>query len=137
MKAVPWLDPDGLHGAFAYTDTFNLHPERLLLAFLKSAVQAGAVRSTTCRRAASSTAPIGGDEIAVLGVEVQDLLTDDRYTVKASTVVNAAGPWIDVVLRDLEASGRRVGASFERRPPLTRPLGGDDTVFAQGGAAST
>ena len=131
LKAVPWLDPDGLHGAFAYTDTFNLHPERLLLAFLKSAVQAGAVALNHVQARGFVTAPIGGDEIAVLGVEVQDLLTDDRYTVKARTVVNAAGPWIDVVLRDL---GRPVGVSVRRSKGvhlLTRPLGGDDTVFAR------
>ena len=42
LAAVPWLDPAELQGAFAYTDTLNLHPERLLLAFLKSAVAAGA-----------------------------------------------------------------------------------------------
>ena len=42
LRDVPWLDPDQLQGAFAYHDTFNLHPERLLLAFVKSAVGAGA-----------------------------------------------------------------------------------------------
>ena len=62
LKAVPWLDPDGLHGAFAYTDTFNLHPERLLLAFLKSAVQAGAVALNHVQARGFVTAPIGGDE---------------------------------------------------------------------------
>ncbi|MGD9703850.1 MAG: FAD-dependent oxidoreductase [Acidimicrobiia bacterium] len=131
LAAVPWLDPDGLHGAFAYSDTFNLHPERLLLAFLKSAVQAGAVALNHVQATGFVTAPIGGDEIAVLGVEVRDLLTEDNYTVKARAVVNAAGPWMDVVLREL---GRPVGVSVRRSKGvhlLTRPLGGDDTVFAR------
>ena len=131
LRAVPWLDPDGLQGAFAYTDTFNLHPERLLLAFLKSAVQAGAVALNHVQAKGFVTAPISGDEIAVLGVEVEDLLTGDLFSVKARTVVNAAGPWIDVVLREL---GRPVGVSVRRSKGvhlLTRPLGGDDTVFAR------
>jgi glycerol-3-phosphate dehydrogenase len=131
LRAVPWLDPDGLHGAFAYSDTFNLHPERLLLAFLKSAVQAGAVAINHVQARGFVTAPVSGDQIAVLGVEVEDLLTDDRFTVRARAVVNAAGPWMDVVLREL---GRPVGVSVRRSKGvhlLTRPLGGDDTVFAR------
>ena len=42
LRDVPWLEPHQLQGAFAYHDTFNLHPERLLLAFAKSAVASGA-----------------------------------------------------------------------------------------------
>jgi len=42
LEAVPWLDREGLQGAFAYHDTMNIHPERLLLAYAKSATVAGA-----------------------------------------------------------------------------------------------
>ena len=131
LGAVPWLDPDGLHGAFAYSDTFNLHPERLLLAFLKSAVQAGAVALNHMEATGFLTAAVGGEDIAVVGVEVEDELTGEHFTVRGRAVVNAAGPWMDVVLRDL---GRPVGVSVRRSKGvhlLTRPLGGDDTVFAR------
>ena len=43
LAAVPWLDPDELLGAYAYHDVMNVHPERLLLAFLSNAGAAGAV----------------------------------------------------------------------------------------------
>ena len=43
MDKVPWLDPEGLQGAWAYHDTLNIHPERLLLAYVKSAAADGAI----------------------------------------------------------------------------------------------
>jgi glycerol-3-phosphate dehydrogenase len=46
-------------------------------------------------------------------------------------VVNAGGPWVDVVLR---AVGRPMGVKVQRSKGihlLTRPLGGSDTVFAR------
>ena len=43
MDKVPWLDPEGLQGAWAYHDTLNMHPERLLLAYVKSAAADGAI----------------------------------------------------------------------------------------------
>lgn len=131
LAAVPWLDPDGLRGAFAYRDTFNLHPERLLLAFLKSAVQAGAVALNHMQANGFLTAPVGGNDIAVVGVQVEDVMSGEEFTVRGRAVVNAAGPWMDVVLREL---GRPVGVSVQRSKGvhlLTRPLGGDDTVFAR------
>jgi glycerol-3-phosphate dehydrogenase len=48
LRAVPWLDPRGLQGAFAYHDTMNIHPERLLLAYAKSAALAGARLWVVC-----------------------------------------------------------------------------------------
>jgi glycerol-3-phosphate dehydrogenase len=131
LRAVPWLDPDGLHGAFAYHDTMNLHPERLLLAFLKSAVQVGAVALNHVCATGFVTAPVTGDELAVLGVQVEDVLTSTVHTVRAKAIVNAGGPWMDVVLREL---GRPLGVAVRRSKGvhlLTRALGGDDAVFAR------
>ncbi len=136
QAAVPWLDGEGLQGAFAYHDTMNVHPERLLLAYLKSAAALGAVAINHAKATGFITRPAdpgGGtaDGIIVEGVVVEDQLTGTTHRVAAGTVVNAAGPWMDVVLRAL---GRPLGVKVQRSKGvhlLTRPLGGNDTVFAR------
>jgi glycerol-3-phosphate dehydrogenase len=137
LRAVPWIDPDGLQGAFAYHDTFNLHPERLLLALLGSAVEDGAVALNHMEATGfiTRTDPVDGS-LVVEGVEVLDRLDGSRYAVRGAVVVNAAGPWIDHVLERL---GRPMGVTVTRSKGvhlLTRPIGGagqvSDTVFARG-----
>ncbi|MEI6403181.1 MAG: glycerol-3-phosphate dehydrogenase/oxidase [Actinomycetota bacterium] len=140
LQAVPWIDPEGLQGAFAYHDTFNLHPERLLLALLGSAVAAGAQAFNHVEAVGFITDPVAGDvgaigTIAVCGVEVLDHATGRHHEVRARTVVNAAGPWIDLVLARL---GKPMGVKVNRSKGvhlLTRPVGNagqvTDTVFAR------
>ena len=133
LRAVPWLDPSGLMGAFAYHDTMNIHPERLLLAYVQSAEAAGAVMVNHCS-ADGFVVDQRGDRLVVEGVSVTDRLSGDRYDVRAKVVVNAAGPWIDKVLATL---GRDAGVGVDRSKGvhvLTRALGGGgvrDAVFAR------
>ena len=137
LEAVPWLDPAELQGAFAYHDTLNLHPERLLLAFLKSAVAAGATALNHMRAVGFLTEPEFGHSstLTVRGATVEDALTGERYDVRGRAVVNAGGPWMDLVLQSL---GRSLGVKVNRSKGihlLTRPVGGQgvvtDTVFAR------
>ena len=133
LERVPWLDPDDLQGGFAYHDTLNVHPERLLLAYARSAAAAGAVLVNHCE-AIGFVADEEGDSTIVRGVDVIDRLDGRQHQVRASVVVNAAGPWIDDVLRPL---GRRLGVAVDRSKGahvLTRPLGGGrvgDAVLAR------
>jgi len=139
LAAVPWLDAQGLQGAFAYHDTLNVHPERLLLAYAKSAVAAGALLlnhvSVDGFIFAEPVRDTLGGRLEVRGLKVTDRLTGDIGEVRASVVVNAAGPWIDRVLSTV---GRATGVGVERSKGvhiLTRPLGGpgrvSDAVFAR------
>lgn len=132
LAAVPWLDPDGLRGAYTVTDTLNLHPERLLLALLRDATGLGAVALNHVRAGGFVTRadPDGG--VVVEGLELEDRLTGARHAVVADHVVNAAGPWMDHALRPL---GRDLGVGVVRSKGvhvLTRPLGGGDAVLARG-----
>lgn len=135
--AVPWLDPQGLQGAFAYHDTLNVHPERLLLAYAKSAVAAGAVllNHVTVDGFIFDDQTKNSSRLVVRGVRFSDQLTGVVGEIRASVVVNAAGPWIDRVLATVE---RPTGVGVERSKGvhiLTRPLGGpgrvSDAVFAR------
>ncbi len=139
LAAVPWLDPTELQGAFAYHDTLNLHPERLLLAFLKSAVAAGATALNHMKAVGFVTSPTdtlpGGAAVTVGGITVEDALTGQTFDVRGRAVVNAAGPWMDIVLRSLGVS---LGVKVNRSKGvhlLTKPIGGKgvvrDTVFAR------
>lgn len=135
LQAVPWLQGNDLQGAFGYHDTLNMHPERLLLAFVGSAVEAGAVALNHVEAVGFVTEPDTTPGVRVTGVEVQDRLTGTRHTVRAKAVVNAAGPWMDVVLNRL---GIPLGVRVNRSRGvhlLTRPLGGpgvvSDAVFAR------
>jgi glycerol-3-phosphate dehydrogenase len=132
LEAVPWLDTDGLQGAFAYHDTMNVHPERLLLAYAKSATSAGARLMNHAKVVAFEGSSIGAD-FRVDGVRV--VQESREFVVRARSVVNAAGPWIDTVLAKLD---RPMGVGVDRSKGvhiLTRPIGGagrvKDAVFAR------
>ena len=133
LKRVPWLDADGLQGGFAYHDTLNLHPERLLLAYAQSAAAAGAVLVNHVTVDSFVGRDVSGDFL-VEGVRATDRLSGRSVEVRARVVVNAAGPWIDKVLATL---GRATGVGVDRSKGvhvLTRPLGGGvvrDAVFAR------
>lgn len=133
LQSVPWLEPSGLLGAFAYHDTLNVHPERLLLAYAKSAEAAGAVLVNHCR-ADAFIVDHRGEQLVVEGIRATDLLNGESVEVHAGVIVNAAGPWIDSVLATL---GRDAGVGVDRSKGvhvLTRPIGGGtvrDAVFAR------
>ena len=133
LQSVPWLEPSGLLGAFAYHDTMNVHPERLLLAYVKSAEAAGAVLVNHCSADGFLVDNVG-DRLVVEGLRAADLLTGESFEVRAKVIVNAAGPWIDKILATL---GRDAGVGVDRSKGvhiLTRPLGGGlvrDAVFAR------
>ncbi len=133
LQRVPWLDPSSLQGGFAYHDTLNVHPERLLLAYARSAAGAGAVLVNHCEVVGFRT-EADGDTLVVKGVDVVDRLDGRSHSIDASVVVNAAGPWIEEVLVPI---GRRLGVGVDRSKGvhvLTRPLGGGavrDAVFAR------
>ena len=106
-RDVPWLQTDGLRGAWAYYDTLNLFPERLLLEFLFTAVSAGATAVNYCRATALEFGEMGDDGTRpVIGVRLRDSVTGSEVAVSAPLVVNAAGPWVDEVLRGIRSSVR-------------------------------
>ena len=131
LREVPWLADQDLHGAWAYPDTLNIHPERLLLAFLQTAVQAGAVAFNHIRATGFLTDQGPDGSVVVRGVTVEDALTGESHEVKAKTVVNCAGPWMDLVLQSLP---KRLGVEIQRSKGvhiLTKALGGTDAVFVR------
>lgn len=92
LAREPGLRSTGLRGGALYYDAQIAYPERLCVENLLDAADHGA-------RVANYARVEGflreGERIA--GAAVEDVLTGDRYEIRARWVVNAAGPWADAV----------------------------------------
>ncbi|TAL38880.1 MAG: glycerol-3-phosphate dehydrogenase/oxidase [Spirochaetes bacterium] len=97
-KKVMTMEPNvrklGLTGAALYYDCQSIFPERLTLAFVKSAESYGAHVANYARVLDF----LYSDGKGVAGVKVQDILTGKTVEVKARLTINCAGPWADIVL---------------------------------------
>ena len=98
---VPGLDVarGELTGGAVWYDCQVTNTERLAFAYLHSAVAAGGV----CANYVEATGLLLKDG-RVLGVKAKDALGGDRFEIRARAVVNAAGPWVDRLLRELPAA---------------------------------
>ncbi|MDO5670311.1 MAG: glycerol-3-phosphate dehydrogenase/oxidase [Corynebacterium sp.] len=123
LKQVPWLSPEGLTGAWRHDDTLNIHPERLLLAILKSFVAGGG----TALNHAEVTELLRDDTGAVRGVRV-----NGHQDIAATVTVNAAGPWVASALGDLATTAGVRVRQAKGVHLVTRDLGNRDGVFVRG-----
>ncbi len=118
LQHLPELDPQGLTGGALFHDAQVYHSERLLLAFLQSAAQAGAVLANYVEATGFER---DGDRVR--GVRARDVLGGETFEIRAQTVVNACGPWVPQVHRLL---GRPEVAAPQRYAKamniITRPL---------------
>ncbi|MGO1538939.1 MAG: FAD-dependent oxidoreductase [Leucobacter sp.] len=131
LNRVPWLDPEGLRGAWAHDDSLSLHPERLLLSLVRSATGLGATALNHAEVIGLTTEPEGAAS-RVTGVKVHDRLTGQEHVVRSRVVINAAGPWVDRALGDLAG---RAGIRVRQAKGvhlLTGSLGQQDAVYARG-----
>lgn len=129
LKAVPWLNPEGLKGAWRHDDTLNLHAERLLLGIVKEFAAHGG----TAINHAKVTRILRNDSAGrVTGVEVSDQVTGLNGSFRAPVVINAAGPWVAEALGDVAGlTGLRVRQS-KGVHLLTGDLGSSVGVFVRG-----
>jgi glycerol-3-phosphate dehydrogenase len=93
LRLFPGIDDRGLTGAIITYDAQMYNSERLLLSIARSAAKAGA-------ELANYFEVFGllrkGDRVA--GVKARDLLSGNEVDVRARTVVNTSGPWLNQIL---------------------------------------
>lgn len=88
----PLLQEEGLRGAGYYVE-YKTDDARLTIEVIKKAVQYGA-------HALNYTKVIGfiyNNHHQVIGVEVEDQITRKVYKIYAKKIINATGPWVDIV----------------------------------------
>jgi len=111
LSELPGILPAKLQGAAVYTE-YITDDARLTLETVKSAQRHGA--------RVASYAPVvgiqngGASTRAPLRIHVRDELDGSERTVNAAVVVNAAGPWVDLV--------RRLGGDAAPRMRLTKGI---------------
>jgi glycerol-3-phosphate dehydrogenase len=111
LSILPGVRAEGLTGAGLWYDCQMLHPERLTLSMILSAVQAG-----TCAVNYLETRRLITHHNTVAGIEAHDVLTGQDVTVRARVVVNAAGPWVNHILESVKGSFAPISL------PMTRAM---------------
>lgn len=129
LELFPGIEARGLTGAGVFHDGHMYNPPRLVLAFVQSAVEAGAL-------AANYVAATGllrrGDRVA--GIEAQDMETGDRFEIQARIVLNAAGPWAEELLERVLGRGLDPATPWSRDACFVvgrRLLPGDEALALQ------
>ncbi|NIA13797.1 MAG: FAD-dependent oxidoreductase [Nitrospiraceae bacterium] len=117
IEAEPGLETDDLSGAMVFYDYQMYSPERLALDCILSAVELGA---EVANYAEAVGFIVEGDRVC--GVRVRghmpcaqpDVDREDEFAVRGRMVINAAGPWADLLMAALH-NHRAGGSHTERR----------------------
>jgi glycerol-3-phosphate dehydrogenase len=132
MSLEPGIRSQGFSRAAVYYDCQNLMPERLTLAFLKSAIKCGAKASNYAKVEGLLNLQSG----RVTGVQARDLLRGKELEITGGLVINCAGPWADLVLQRAGVAAANELRRSEGIHVVTRPLvrsHGVARVYKEGG----
>jgi glycerol-3-phosphate dehydrogenase len=103
LKHEPLLKKDDVKGGAIYAE-YRTDDARLTIEIAKSAAKAGAdlINYITVKEFLY-------DDGKISGVQVEDQLNNERFSISSAVVVNAAGPWVDE-LREINHSktGKRL-----------------------------
>ena len=109
LALFPGVPHEGLTGAAAFEDGQMHNPPRLVLAFAAAAHQQGA----TIANHVEAERLIVRDG-RVQGVAARDVLTGDRFDIRARVVINAAGPWAEGLLQGVSPVAARTPGTYSR-----------------------
>lgn len=128
LRIEPRIESRELKGGFLYYDYQNLFPERLNLAFLKTAVKHGATLLNHCRVTGFEMETAGGAK-RVKSVCFKDELAGQEWTASGTVFVNASGPWMDLLLGLVQTNPAHKVQRSKGIHLLTDRIVGDHTVF--------
>lgn len=94
LQEEPYIRPEGLTAATVYYDCQSISPERLTLAFIKSAVAYGAKVANY-----AEVVNFVYSKNSIAGVIVHDMLAAREVTIKGGIIINCGGPWADIILK--------------------------------------
>ena len=96
LELEPIIPKSGLKAVYRYYDGASLFPERLTLAWIKSAASYGAQLSNYSRVEGFIFSDPGKKKI--VGVKVKDLIKNQELELRGKLVINCGGPWADLIL---------------------------------------
>jgi glycerol-3-phosphate dehydrogenase len=132
VDRLPALDVRKLRCGVLYHDAKMYSSERLVLAVVRSAVEAGAVAANHVE----CVGPLLEGERCV-GIEVLDRLDDSRHALRARAVINAAGPGAAQVEERLRGRPSRRDLHFSLAWNLVLRSDGLSTAYGLPGADAT
>lgn len=94
LALFPHIDAAGLTGGAVFEDGQMYNPPRLVLSFAAAAAALGASIANHVE-----VEQLLRDGQRVTGAAVRDVLTGERFPIRARLIVNAAGPWAEGLLR--------------------------------------
>lgn len=97
----PLIDPAGVTGGAVWFDYQMRQAERVTLSAVQSAVAGGAAAANYVE-----AVDLVGANGALAGLTVADRLGGGRFDIRATTVLNAAGPWAPALAMRLGSGGR-------------------------------
>ena len=104
LIAEPLLNTEKVTGGGLYYE-YRTDDSRLVIELAKSAVTNGAV----CINYAAATAPLYDKDKLICGAKVADHISGGTFDIRATKVVNAAGPFVDLVRKtDESLYGKRL-----------------------------
>jgi glycerol-3-phosphate dehydrogenase len=109
LALFPDLEGRSLTGGAVFEDGQMFNTARLVLAFVKSAVNRGAVAVNYAQ-----ATEFLWDRQRVCGMRVRDRIDGSEIDVRAKLVLNAAGPWADYLLQDTGHFGAHRRGHFSR-----------------------
>ncbi len=98
-RFIPNLEQHNLKGAAQWHDTLCINTERLVLGFVRTACEMGAIAANYVK---ATKLIKSGNKIA--GIKVQDQLTNDTFDIRAKRIANCAGPWVNELLPNFKSS---------------------------------
>jgi glycerol-3-phosphate dehydrogenase len=125
----PNVKKENLLNAAFFFDCQSISPERLTLAFIKSAAEYGAEVSNY----ASVEAVKFDAESKITGIEVIDIFSGEKKDFYTNLIINCGGPWTDNILN--HAAKRNLPAYKVKRSEgihiITKKIAGDHVVSLQ------
>jgi glycerol-3-phosphate dehydrogenase len=112
LRLNPVVSPKGVTGGAVWYDYQMQSTDRVTLSFLLSAIEAGAAAANYVQ-----VTRLLQEHDRVIGVMAEDRMTKTKLAIRATVVVNAAGPWAASLLAGLPAA-----AQGEPPPKLSRAM---------------
>lgn len=104
-------------GAIQFFERHIYNSERMVLEILKTAANLGATISNYC-----SVTKLLENDNKITGLQVNDTLTEQGFSIDTRLVINAAGPWIDDLNSQLTTAKRSINGYAVGSHLITRKI---------------